>query len=283
MKTFYRIYKITNILNNKCYVGVTTQQLLKRFYQHCTTNDCTHLHNSIKKHGKNNFKIEEIYNANTLQDMLEMEIYFIRYYNSLSPNGYNLREGGKYGTFAPIIIEDMKRRMKSKWKNKDDMKYALDSLEKIRKKREKSVIGINIKTGKELLYQNINIAMKNNYYPGRVLSGNALYDHDYTWFYYDLTKSVEHYKQLAKQKLGGFGNYTKGKNCWTDENRENRIKAMKNGSKHRFKPIIQVDLETKEQKEFQNVNDAVRAGFSTSQIYNSLKHNKHNKYMWLYK
>lgn len=52
------------------------------------------IHNSIKKHGKHNFKIEVLACATNLNDLNYLESYFIKEYNSLAPNGYNLTTGG---------------------------------------------------------------------------------------------------------------------------------------------------------------------------------------------
>lgn len=92
MNTFY-IYKITNLLNNKCYIG-KTKNLKSRFYQHCRGSD-THkslIHLAIKKYGKSNFLFEKIYECHDEKEISEKEIFYIRKHNSLSPNGYNLRD-----------------------------------------------------------------------------------------------------------------------------------------------------------------------------------------------
>lgn len=59
VKQYGIIYKITNLINGKIYVGRTTQDIQVRFKQHC----CDRLRvlpKAIKKHGKENFKIEQI-------------------------------------------------------------------------------------------------------------------------------------------------------------------------------------------------------------------------------
>ena len=62
-----KIYKITNKINGKIYVGQTTKSLNERFQKHCwgtTQNDKYHLNmaikKAIKKYGKENFAIELI-------------------------------------------------------------------------------------------------------------------------------------------------------------------------------------------------------------------------------
>jgi group I intron endonuclease len=93
---FCIIYKITNLLNDMCYVGQTWQPLQKRFLQHKNKNDSPKLFNAIEKYGFNNFKIEFIM-AVTSQIMADFyETYFIEKFNSKKREiGYNIDNGGK--------------------------------------------------------------------------------------------------------------------------------------------------------------------------------------------
>jgi group I intron endonuclease len=84
------IYKITNILNNKIYIGQTIRPINQRFKRHL--NDAykldTHLARAIRKYGQNNFTIEEIDKAMTQNELNKKEQYWIRYYDSVN-TGYN--------------------------------------------------------------------------------------------------------------------------------------------------------------------------------------------------
>ena len=86
------IYKITNIQNNKVYIGQTIRPIKDRFHRHI--NDAmnnildTHFARAIRKYGKDNFVIEEIDKANNQNELNEKEQYWIRYYNSVN-EGYN--------------------------------------------------------------------------------------------------------------------------------------------------------------------------------------------------
>ena len=54
-----KIYKITNQITKKVYIGQTTKENLeKRLSQHSSSSDCPKLHNAIKLYGKESFKIE---------------------------------------------------------------------------------------------------------------------------------------------------------------------------------------------------------------------------------
>ena len=86
------IYKITNIQNQKVYIGQTIRPIEQRFHRHI--NDAmnnildTHFARAIRKYGKDNFIIEEIDNAKTQNELNEKEQYWIQYYNSVD-NGNN--------------------------------------------------------------------------------------------------------------------------------------------------------------------------------------------------
>ena len=86
------IYKITNIQNNKVYIGQTIRPVKDRFNRHI--NDAlnniidTHFARAIRKYGKENFIIEQIDTAQTQDELNQKERYWIQYYNSVE-EGYN--------------------------------------------------------------------------------------------------------------------------------------------------------------------------------------------------
>lgn len=94
-----QIYKITNIINNKIYIGFTTQSLTKRFLRHkldAKRGSELYLHRAMIKYGFDNFKIQSIYTSEDTEDTLKnKENYFIGIFNSNDPDiGYNLTLGG---------------------------------------------------------------------------------------------------------------------------------------------------------------------------------------------
>jgi len=94
-----KIYKISNNFDEKEYIGQTWCDLEKRFRVHCSpSSSCLKLRNSIQAHGKDNFTIELIWEGECTQEKLdEYEIEFISLFKTLSPFGYNLKEGGMGG------------------------------------------------------------------------------------------------------------------------------------------------------------------------------------------
>ena len=109
-----KVYIITNLINNKKYVGVTKNTVEKRFKQHCQVSiNCPNvIDKAIKKYGKENFKIElieECFNI-TEDNLLLKETFYIDKYNTLidSGNGYNMVRCHK-GSL--IFSEETKRKM----------------------------------------------------------------------------------------------------------------------------------------------------------------------------
>lgn len=95
-----RVYIITNLINGKQYVGQTRRTVAKRFKGHArsaASGRKSIIHQAIAKHGIENFTVRELATA-TSQDELDMlEKQFIEQYNTLTPNGYNLKTGGQHG------------------------------------------------------------------------------------------------------------------------------------------------------------------------------------------
>lgn len=63
MNKEFEIYKLTNINNNKIYIGVTTLGVSQRFKVHCwkaSEGSNYPLHQAIKEHGKDAFRLEVI-------------------------------------------------------------------------------------------------------------------------------------------------------------------------------------------------------------------------------
>lgn len=91
------IYLITNKINNKKYVGKTTQSIEKRWQEHISDSkrekcEIRPLYRAIRKYGIENFTIKEIEKCNT-DNLSEKEKYWIRYYNTYE-DGYNATLGG---------------------------------------------------------------------------------------------------------------------------------------------------------------------------------------------
>jgi group I intron endonuclease len=90
------IYKITNKINNKAYIGQTTRTIDKRWNEHCKENSCLILSSAIKKYSPENFEISIIEEVDN--DQLDaLETKHIKEFDTLFPNGYNIQTGGNKG------------------------------------------------------------------------------------------------------------------------------------------------------------------------------------------
>ena len=86
------IYKITNKVNGKSYIGQTRYTIEFRWKQHQHKKDNTYFHNAIHKYGIENFSIEILEKCN-IEDLNSREIFYIAKYDTFK-NGYNLTIGG---------------------------------------------------------------------------------------------------------------------------------------------------------------------------------------------
>lgn len=115
------IYKITNLVNNKMYIGQTTQKKpISRFDRHiCNAkyNIKGPLYNAIRKYGKENFRFEVIFSAFSLADLNDSERYFISLFQSNKKKfGYNISLGGA----SRLTKESINKMKKTIQKQFDD-------------------------------------------------------------------------------------------------------------------------------------------------------------------
>lgn len=105
-------YLITNKINNKGYVGITTRSLDRRWYEHrFVANSCGQLlAKAIHKYGEEAFEIMPIASAKTLENLKEVEKDLIVQFQTKVPFGYNLTDGGD-GVFG--FKQSEEQRLKS--------------------------------------------------------------------------------------------------------------------------------------------------------------------------
>lgn len=131
------IYKITNKTNGKIYIGKTKEHyqnqpfgVTGRFSRHLYNayskvetrrNECPMLYNAIRKYGKENFKIEKLFNCE-LEECDEYEISTIKEYKSADKKiGYNIALGGGGRSVAYVSEEVRKKISNSQRGNKDSL------------------------------------------------------------------------------------------------------------------------------------------------------------------
>lgn len=89
------IYKITNLINGKIYIGQSTD-IKKRWLKHKYAKDNFVIHKALRRYGIKNFSFDIIEQCKQ-EDLDRKEQFYIEYYNSLIPNGYNMIAGGSNG------------------------------------------------------------------------------------------------------------------------------------------------------------------------------------------
>ena len=112
------IYKITNQINNKCYIGQSIN-IEDRWQYHKAPSHWDPkviLYAAFLKYGIENFTFEIIeYTSGDKQTLNEREKYWIEYYQSYTNKGYNATKGGdnysiKYSLISNEEIKDIRTR-----------------------------------------------------------------------------------------------------------------------------------------------------------------------------
>jgi group I intron endonuclease len=110
------IYKITNTINNKMYIGQTIQKNPKmRWYDHCARakkGQNNHLYSSMRLYGIENFVWEIIDQASSIDDLNFKESYWLDYYKQFT-ECYNIREAGGNKLHSTKSIEKMRQSQKA--------------------------------------------------------------------------------------------------------------------------------------------------------------------------
>jgi group I intron endonuclease len=107
------IYKATNLINNKIYIGKTVYTLKKRKRRHIL--DAVNKRNkmliaaAIRKYGEENFTWETVDRCLFTESLIELEKYYIKKFDSMVPRGYNVTPGGDGGGYIPS--EETKKKL----------------------------------------------------------------------------------------------------------------------------------------------------------------------------
>lgn len=121
----YSLYKITNLLNNKNYIGVTNRNPYERFMEHKKSSSKSFIGKAIQADGIENFSFEVLLIDIEDNEISKIECEYIQKYNSLLPNGYNADLGGvEYHKHSDYI----KKIISEKGKGNKNSKYVADVL-----------------------------------------------------------------------------------------------------------------------------------------------------------
>lgn len=209
---FY-IYIIINKINNKFYIGKTTNSIYERFRQHL--NDAikcrldTPLAHAIRKYGSNNFYVELLDVASSQEELNQKEVYWIKFLNAIQ-DGYNASTGGEGGnTYArksEFELSEIKAKIRE---TKMGEKNPHSALVKCK----------NVITGQELTFPTIASCKayfneKNHNFITRRCSGKTKYVYKGEWiFAYRNNEYINDYhfeKDICRRKAVKIVNITTG-------------------------------------------------------------------------
>jgi len=158
LREFGEIYLITCVPTGKKYVGQTLllsgsdlrqYGTYKRWIAHLyeakySRPTCRYLNNAINKYGEEAFIIEAILTCK-ISDMTKYEDYFINYYNTIAPNGYNLKGAGRCGRAS----DETKRKMSESIRGENHPQFGKELSKETKEKIRQTNIDNAIRTDRD--------------------------------------------------------------------------------------------------------------------------------------
>jgi group I intron endonuclease len=97
------IYKITNLISGKSYIGKTTESVNRRWKRHqyaCATGLKLPLYEAMRKYDVQNFSIKVVLEVEKSGDLDQLEMLYIKKFSTKAPAGYNLTDGGDGASYG---------------------------------------------------------------------------------------------------------------------------------------------------------------------------------------
>lgn len=229
------IYKITNLVNGKIYIGQTIKTLEKRKKQHLSKyNNCPALKNALVKYGYNNFNWEILENAFSILELNTLEEFYINKFDCLAPKGYNLKQGGHNKALSQITKDKIsnaqlgnRNHMFGKTGKKHPRwgkKHTMEARNKMSKSHKGSIGFLgehtkesklkmrNSKLGKKLSQEHVASLKKNN---KSYLMGKKIFCNELQIEFISISKAAEslgifsaNIQKVLKGKRKSTGGYT---------------------------------------------------------------------------
>lgn len=157
------IYKVTNLINGKCYIGKTSKTIEERRYEHEYEADNIPsnkvFHKALRKYSRDSFEWEIIDYGNSDDELSQKEMFWIDHYKSYigrpDAHGYNMTLGGE-GGMGYRHTEEAKAKMSEHWKGirvgENHPMYGRNHTEEARTKMSKAHKGkkLSDKTRKKM-------------------------------------------------------------------------------------------------------------------------------------
>lgn len=222
------IYKITNKVNGKCYIGQSIH-IKKRFQEHIKSKFNTPLCKAFKKYGIDNFTFEVIEECEE-KKLNEREIYYIKFFHScVDEYGYNLTYGGD-GNIAGVS-EITKNKLSECRKGKKNPMFGRKLSKKSLAKRSiayKNTLKNMPEEQRQQWFKNIGIAQK-----GKIISNEQRQK---------ISKSLkEFYKNHPekRQEISEKGKGKKRNKKFCEKLKKIKVKQMRSWCKR----LMQYDLQ----------------------------------------
>lgn len=248
------IYLAINKINDKKYVGITRGKLSDRVKSHFKSAkySCkTYFHRALNKYGKENFVFIELCSGlYSYENLCSLEDHFIRHYNSIE-TGYNL----KHAEFTKDWVEEQRNIMLKDWQTNPEREKVRENLRRIAKTPE------NYKARYDGLDE----------YRKTEEGKEEMKKHSKNLWETGVLSKEDHLARLEKR--------------WSDPKEHERMsKIGKESNKDKETPILGVHKVSGEIIRYNCVQDALRDGFSSSCITESLKQRvvTGQNYIWFY-
>ena len=268
------IYKITNTINDKVYIG-QTENVETRWNYHLRdylrSSDSLRfkspLYDDMKEYGVDKFTIEELEGVDKDNSYIK-EQFWIKELNTLYPNGYNLTSGGEKGKFySDITKERIGEKTKERW---EDPVIAERMLNGLRLGTETAKI---TQTGKERVERLIKTC------PECGIEFRVIPSEDKTFCSYSCSGRYRMTKGSGKQRIEEYVEERKSVHTrikelaenWTEENKERVIEGKLNDITATLKPLTDLIEEEYEVKDYRTISKAISGTESRKKLLLYLK------------
>jgi len=170
----YYVYKITNSINDKVYVGRTIRSIEQRYKEHLQSlenGDTRHLYSAMRKYGANNFKIELIEECSTLDEMIEKEVYYCELLEAYT-KGYNMTTAGEIN---PMECEKAKASHRCKMQSAE-VKSKISETMKLKRLLENKLTMHRDVVEKRVPFTLVTEYLKNGWRQGKIKTQDPFYD-----------------------------------------------------------------------------------------------------------
>lgn len=266
------VYKATNKINNKVYIGITTKTLehRKRIHIRDSKTKDTYFYRALRKYGENNFEWEIIDTAETIEELEDLERYYIKLYGSFNnkEKGYNSTSGG-HNLYE--LTDEEKHNRSERAKGKNNPMYGVESPMK----------------GKHFSEEHknkISNALKNSYRPHVIGSNNPsakkVINLDTGEVFETLSEASKKYgisRQMIGKVCNGYNETAKGfRWAFIEDGVVRYDKLCKSKNKCKIKATHKVTGETYEFKSIRSCAEQLQLNRKT--ITSILKGQKKNNY-----